>query len=135
MTFDQLANEFLSWGHCIKPEHYEHFKQYLRKMMRLNRVMFISENEKPEAVVMFHLTNDYSKLYKKGLWDIPEDEPDGSQIYIDKMICKSWTFPLRRKIQQTIEDYFPNVKVGYYHRGPYDRCVRIYRRGTKPCIA
>ena len=133
MTFDDLATEFLTWGKCIKPDQYENFKKYLREMMHRNRVMFITNANKVEAVVMFHLTNNYDKLYKKSMWAIPEDEPDGSQIYIDKMICKAWNPPLRRKIQQTIEDYFPQVKVGYYHRAPYDRCVRIYRRGTRLC--
>ena len=104
-------------------------------MMKKNRVMLIDGPKGIEAIIMFHLTNSFEKLYKKGLWDIPEDEPDGSQIYIDKMICRKWSFSLRRKIQDTIEDYFPNVLEGYYHRAPYDRCVKIYKRGTKLCTA
>ena len=130
MTFDHLANLFYNWGWEVKPQHYQGFKSYLLEMMRRKRVMIVFKGELIDAVITYFLTNDYTKIYKKGEWDIPNDEPHGSQIYVDKMICRRWTPTLRRYVQEMIETTFPNVLEGYYLRAPYDRCVIIYRKET-----
>lgn len=131
MTFEHLAVLFLRWGLAVKPEHYDGFRGYLLEMMRRERVMTIWNGDEIEAVVTFFITNDYDKLYRKSDWHIPDDEPDGYQIYVDKMICKKWTVSIRKALQETIESRFPNVTEGYYHRAPIDRCIKIYRRGAK----
>ena len=133
MTTEQLSNLFLRWGWYIFPDQQENFKKFFREMLRRDRVMVITNDGNVEAVIFYFLTNDYKKLYKKGLWDTPEDEPKGSQIYIDKMICREWTHTLRRQIQDVIENHFPNVEEGYYHREPFDRLTKIKAR-RRVCI-
>jgi len=128
MTFSQLTDIFESWGYVIKPEHYFGFKNYCQKMMKMGRVIVIVNGPNIEALVFFYLTNDYTKIYKKGEWDIAMDDMFGSQAYIDKMVCKRWTLEIRRKLQTLIEERFPSVKEAFYHRAPFDRCVRIKRR-------
>jgi len=113
------------------PSEYENFKEYLHGMLEKKRVMLIWSKTDLEAIILFHLTNNYDKLYKKPLWYIPDDEPDGKQIYVDKMVCRHMDQPLRRAIQTSIETNFPNVMEGYYHRAPYDRLHRIYRRKVR----
>lgn len=128
MRFHRLAEIFYSWGWEIKHEHYIAFSDYLKEMLKLNRVMIIQDGESVEAVIMFYLTNDYEILYKKSTWEIAKDDPNGTQIYIDKMVCKSWNKDLRKSVQEAIEKKFPHVEMGVYHRAPKDRCVKIYSR-------
>ena len=128
MTFDNLLHIFESWGFDLKPEHYYDFKQYAHQMLKRHRVIVITSDGQIEAILFFFLTFNYQKLYKKSEWQVPDDNPDGNQIYIDKMICKRWAKDIRRKAQELIESTFPDVKSGYYHRAPNDRCVKIIRR-------
>lgn len=137
MTFEHLANLFQNWGYEIKPHHYPQFRDYLMSMMRKRRVMIAWDGDRIQAVITFFLTNDYDPYYRRSMWSIPEDDPQGSQIYIDKMVCARWTPSIRKSLQSTIEKCFPNVMEGYYHRGPNryrgakDHRVKIYRRGVK----
>ena len=131
MIFDDLALTMIRWGYLINPSEYENFKTYLHGMLQKKRVMLIWSKVGLEAIILFHITNDYETLYKKSLWHIPEDEPDGKQIYVDKMVCRQMDMPLRRAIQTSIESNFPNVGEGYYHRAPCDRLHRIYRRKVR----
>ena len=132
MTFSQLTDIFESWGYAVKPEHYFGFKRYCQAMMKMGRVIIIINGPSVEALVFFFITDDYRRLYKKGEWHIALDNPQGEQMYVDKMICKRWTPEIRRKLQSLIEHNFPNVKEAFYHRAPFDRCVRIKRREV-PC--
>lgn len=128
MTFDTLLKVFDSWGHHIKTEHYWDFKQYCQTMLKKKRVIVVMSGEQIQAVVFFFLTNDYHRIYKKGEFKVPDDNPFGRQMYIDKMICKHWTPAVRRAIQDIIESNFIYVKEAFYHRAPKDRCVIIRRR-------
>ena len=114
MTFDDLALTFIKWGYVINPNEYDNFKNYLSEMLKRKRVMQIWDNMGLCYIILFHLTDDYETLYKKGLWHIPEDNPNGKQIYIDKMVCEGMDIPLRRAIQESIESTFPNVVEGYF---------------------
>ena len=131
MTFENIVQELASWGQILQGRHYEGFREYFYKMLGKKRVMFFWNDDNLEAVLFFFLTNDYETLYKKGLWDVPDDEPEGHQLYGDKLICKRFTLSLRRKIQYAVEDTFPSVEEGYYHRAPFDRCVKIKRRKVR----
>ena len=122
-----------SWGHSLKPEHVPSFNIYFHHMKRIGRVGVIEDNGVSEAIFFFYLTCNYKDLYKKSTWYVAQDDVYGNQVYIDKMICRSWNLSIRRKIQDWIEERFPNVTEGYYHRAPYDRCVKIYRRRI-PCM-
>lgn len=132
MKFEDLIQIFRSWGHETKPEHYDGFKKYLCEALERNRLITVRFDDEVEVLLVFLLTDDYKTIYKKSMWELPIDNPSGRQIYIDKMICKNWTPSIRRSVQQFIEDAFPNVMEGYYHRAPFDRCVKIYRRSV-PC--
>lgn len=128
MRFNQMARLFYEWGWEIKHHQYIAFCDYLKEMLKRNRIMMVMNNDAIEAIIFFYLTNDYAHLYKKGTWDIVEDEPNGSQIYIDKMVCKKFTKELRIRLAQAIEEKFPQVELGVYHRAPFDRCIRIRRK-------
>ena len=131
MTFEDLASIYQSWGHPIKPSQYEAFRNYTTTMLKNKRVIFVRSENGLEAVIFFFITNDYSKLYKKSIWAMPVEDEGGSQAYIDKMICSHWTLGIRRHIQEFIESNFPNVVEAFYHRAPFDRCVRIMRRSIR----
>src|SRR3990167_10832588 len=128
MRFHGLSQLFYEWGWVIKHEHYTAFSDYLKEMLKRNRVMVVTEGEEIQAVIMFYLTNDYTKIYKKRTWDVVNDESDGTQIYIDKMVCKKFNKELRIRLAEAIENKFPNVVEGFYHRAPFDRCIKIRRK-------
>ena len=91
-------------------------------------MLVVTDNGKIEVIMFFFLTFNYQDLYKKAEWATPKDNPLGNQIYIDKMICKKWTLPIRKAVQNLIQESYPDVTKAYYHRAPKDRCVRINRR-------
>lgn len=128
MKFSQLARYFYLWGWQIKHEHYSSFMEYCQEMLKRNRVIIIQKAGEVEGIIFFYLTDNYKLLYKKPLWSIAQDNPDGSQIYIDKMVCKRYTKELRKSLQDAIESKFPQVELGIYHRAPKDRCYKVYRR-------
>ena len=130
MTFLHLASLMQTWGYKVDPEHYLSFSYYLKACLKKHRVLMIWDDSKIEAVVIFFLTNDYSKLYKKGTWDVPLEDESGSQIYVDKLVCRQYTSCLGRAIRNIFEKEFPQVEEAFYHRAPNDRCVRIKRRMT-----
>ena len=128
MTYDNMLHIIDSWGLNLKTEHYWQFKQYFLTMLRRRRCMILTNNEKVIAILFFFITNDYTRLYKKGEFECPHDHEWGFQMYVDKLLCKHWTPYIRRLVQNTIEEKFPHVEVAYYHRAPNDRCVRILKR-------
>lgn len=131
MRFHQLSNLFYSWGWKINHEHYVAFSDYLKAMLKMDRVLTVMEGEEIIAIVLYYLTDNYEVLYKKGTWELAQDYPSGSQMYIDKMICKKFDRQVLRAIKEAVEDRFPQVKVGVYHRAPNDKCVKIYTKGVK----
>lgn len=129
MKFHQLAESFYTWGWKIKHEHYVAFSDYLKEMLKRNRVMVIMDGAVVTAIILYFLTDDYTRVYKKGTWDLPKsDDPAGNQIYVDKLLCKKWTPEIRRLVQNAIQEKYPHVTEGFYHRSPNDRCVRITKR-------
>lgn len=128
MRFSHLAKLFYEWGWQIKHDQYVNFCDYLQFMLRKNRVILIEKDGRVDGVILFYLTNDYTKLYKKQTWSTINDEENGHQIYIDKMVCRKYTRELRDAIKSAIEERFPNVEIGIYHRAPKDRSHIVYRR-------
>lgn len=127
MKFSHLANIFISWGFQVKPHEYLAFQEYTEEMLRRDRVIAVYQNNAIQAIICYYLTKDYTKLYKKNWWEIPLEDASGHQIYIDKMICRKWTKDLRLAVKMAIEQKFPHIKECYYHRAPFDRCVKISR--------
>ena len=128
MTYDKLLDVFTSWGFSLKTEHYWDFKQYCQNMLKRNRMMVVVNGEEVMAVLFFFITNDYTRIYRKGEFEYPSDHELGFQMYVDKMLCKHWTPSVRHAVQNRIEENFPHVSEAIYHRAPNDRCVKIYRR-------
>ena len=131
MTFMQLSDIFYSWGYKIQKDHYSAFQNYLKFMLEKKRVFIVQDESGIQAVVLFFLTYDFGRVYKKGTWDTIEDEPSGDQIYIDKMLARKWTPSIRRFVEKELFSAFPQAQEGYYHREPYDRCIRIRRKDEK----
>jgi len=127
MTFDLLAKVFNSWDYQINPEEYDNFKAYFEEMLRRKRVMIIKEDYFVKAVLTYFLTDNWEEHLHKGLWEIKPDNPDGKQIFIDKMICQNWKLPIRRLLQEAIETNF-NVLEGHYYHAPLGPHVKIKRR-------
>ena len=132
MTYEHLCNLFYNWGWYVKPEAYKEFREYLLGMMKRKRVMVVMKDELIVAILCFYITNDYTKLYKKGTWDLAIEDENGSQMYIDKLVCRRWTKSIRELVQDSIEYQFPQVEEVYYHRAPKDRCVKLL---TRRCYA
>jgi len=128
MRFAQLSRLFYDWGWQINVEDYVAFSDYLKEMLKRNRVIVIMNEQEIEGIIFFYLTNDYKTIYKKPTWEVVSDDSEGSQIYIDKMLCKKFTKELRVRLAEEIEDRFPNVQFGIYHRVPFDRYIKIRRR-------
>lgn len=127
MRFHNLAAMFYRWGWHIKHDHYVAFSDYVKEMLKRKRVFAIYDNAEIIAIVFYYLSNDYRLIYKKGTWDVVNDDPNGHQIYIDKMVCKKFDRNVLRAIKQSIEDEFPNITEGVWHRSPFDKCVRVRR--------
>lgn len=131
MTFDHLSHIFQAWGYVIKQQHYQNFKDYLSKMLEMDRVLVVcDQNGVILSILTFYLTKNFEKIYKKGTWDITQDDPSGQQIYIDKMVAREWSPSIRKAVESAFTEKFPDLTEGIYHRAPYDRCVVIYRRGV-----
>lgn len=133
MTPDNLALVMARWGFEIKPHQYKGFQAYLAGMLKKDRVMVIRRNGDLDAIIFYYLTDNYLNLHKKSTWEIAQDNPEGHQIYVDKMVCRHWTRQLRESIRQAIERKFPLVTEGIYHRAPFDRCVKISRGNGVLC--
>jgi hypothetical protein len=130
MTFEKLSDLMNQWGYEIDPRQYFQFRYYTMEMLNRNRVMVLWNGPLIEAVIIYYLTDDFNKIFKKPMWKVVEDDPAGHQIYIDKMVCRKWNRHVREAVSRALKERFPNVKELVYHRAPKDRCVRIKRRET-----
>ena len=130
MTYEDLYWAFVQWGYPIKPEYRQRFMVYLMDMMKRKRVGLISDKEGLVAVFTFFLTDNHEPLANKPEFSIPDDNTFGPEIYVDKLVSKRWDLGVRRAIQDFVETNFPDVKVGFWHRQPNNRCVITYKRGT-----
>ena len=124
MRFHHLAKLFYDWGWSIPVEQYVPFSDYVKEMIKRERVVIIKEGEEILGILFFFITDDHNTIYKKSLWACPKDQEVGREIYVDKLVCKKITPTLWKKIQATFEEAYPDVVYGIYHRSPYDRCVK-----------
>jgi len=131
MKAPQMANLLYKWGMVIAHQHYIPFCDYLKEMVRRERVFIIKEGDEIIALCFYFLTDDFNLVYKKGTWDLVIDNPEGHQIYIDKLFSSKWTKKVREAVKDAIEEKFPHIEEGIYHREPKDRCVRIRTRRGK----
>lgn len=127
MTFDQLTKVFIPWGFLVNQNEYSKFESYFMEMLKRNRVMLIRDKNELVAILTYFLTDNWKEYLWKGLWEVKDDNPEGSQIFIDKMVCKNWNIPMRHLLQEAIETNF-NVLEGHYYHAPLGPHVRIKRR-------
>ena len=131
MKASQMAQLVYRLGWVINHTHYVQFCDYLREMVARQRVFIIKENDEVIALCFYFITDDYNKVYKKDTWALVNDNQLGHQIYIDKLICSKWTKEVRVAVQDAIEEKYPHIEVGIYHRAPKDRCVKILNRRNR----
>lgn len=134
MKIDTLLMLFIQFGFYVTKRHHAPMVAYYEEMMRRKRLIVCSDESGPVALITFFVTNDYTALYKKSTWDLAREDENGSQIYVDKLVCRQWTTQLRKQIREVFEAGFPSASEAFYHREPFDRCVKIYRRGVRQCI-
>lgn len=127
MKFAQLSRTFYEWGWQIKHEHYVAFSDYLKAMLKKNRVMLILKDGEIEAIILFYITDNYDKVYKKFDWEVVDDNENGNLAYIDKMVCKKYTKSLRMAIYDALVEKYPNIDEAMYLRAK-DRKVIIRRQ-------
>ena len=125
MTIPELSAIMEKWGYQIKSEEFDGFRNYAQTMFNRRRSILIKNGKSPEAILFYFFTHDYETFYKKATWDLPEDNPTGTQLYIDKMICRHWNKDIRNAVKAALEAKFPWILEAVYHRAPNDRCVKI----------
>lgn len=92
---------------------------YFQEMFRLGRLAVIRDMNEYVAVCTFFLCNtieDAVKFYKKGMWKILPDKPQGTLAYIDKLVANDWNGTTRRMIQQAILMQNPQVQAAVWLR-------------------
>lgn len=125
MRFAQLSRLFYDWGWQIKVEHYVAFSDYLKEMLKRERVLVVKNGEDIEAIVMFYITDDWDKVTKRRDWEVAQDDPNGHLFYIDKIVCKKFTKELHLAINDAVLERFPQIEEAMYMRAPRDRRVTI----------
>ena len=133
MRFGHLSRLFHEWGWQITHDSYVEFSDYLKEMLKKNRVIVIERDSEIEGVILFYLTDEYSKVYQKKTWEVVEDNPNGHLMYIDKMICKKFSREVHMAIHDAILEKYPHVEEAMYLRFPRNRRITIKPR-SKPCL-
>jgi len=131
MRLDDIFTLMIDWGMMMDKRFHHVFKLYMAKMLKRRRVMIIYDADKPIAILTFFVTDDYRSLARKNEWSCPKDQERGRQILIDKLLCKDYSFSMRRHLQELFENAFPWADEAHYLRAPYDRHVRIKRRSQR----
>ena len=105
---------------------------YKQTMLARNRVIVIEDDGQPEALIFYFLIPPDSKqtFVNRPMWSTPEDDPTGTLIFIDKMICRKWTVSLRKALEDAIVSKYPHVTDALWLREPKNRHV-IIRRGDR----
>ena len=103
---------------------------YFQKMIDDERVILISKDKVPYAVMTFSITNDPDKFLKKGVWDYLPHDPKGTIFYAEKLMAKGWDKELRINFESLILALYPQIEYGIWHRygKTGDRQVTTKRR-------
>ncbi len=123
MNSMDLVAEIASWGYPLKPQ----FHDYLAIMLHRERVIMVESERGIEAVIFYFLTDDIKPFENKPTWATPMDS-NGSTMFIDKMLCRSWTKLVREAIREQVESRYPQVEQAIWLRRPKNRHVILKRR-------
>lgn len=130
MNITNLLYYFQSWGMQVKPSEVRSFYCYVNEMLKRDRVLIMDAEDGMEAILFYFITDDVHKFDNRPVWSTPEDSERGSTIFIDKMVARKWTKPLRVAVQDAIESRYPFIERAFWLREPLNRNVIINRRGT-----
>ena len=89
---------------------------YFALMLYDERIILITKDSQPHAVICFSMTNDPDLYLKKKTWDYLPHEPTGKIIYVEKIICKKWDKELRSQFEHEISKRYPKMQYGMWHR-------------------
>lgn len=128
---NRIISAIESMGYAVKPQYEERLAVYLNEMIERERAVVVQSEDGIEAIITFFITEDHEKLANKPEFSIPNDNPYGHEIYIDKMIAHRWDRRMRKIVVELMEDQFPQARVAFWHKSPNNRCIRIYKRGIK----
>ena len=98
----------------------------------MNRVIIIESEFGGEAIIFYFLINPENKeiFSNRPMWSCPEDDLEGTMIFIDKMICRKWTVGIRKALEEAIVDKYPLITEALWLREPKNRHV-IIKRGER----
>ncbi len=74
--------------------------------------------------------HDVRRFHARSIWTVPQDYPDGTVIYIDKLMAKIFDRNLLRAIERAVTDRFPQWEQAVWHRPgqDWDRRYTYYNR-------
>ena len=130
MTSSEVLYLFRRIGFDIDLRVLTKFTDYISSMMKDDRVLIIYENGEPYALLLYSITNNHIPYLLKSDWTYLEHDPDGSTIYIEKLISKGWNKELRQEFERKILERHPQLTDAVWHKWAEwgDRQVTIKRR-------
>ena len=107
---------------------------YLAKMRERGRAIVISGMDGPLAICTFFLLEhpmQMRQFYNKDIWEVVPDYPDGSILYIDKLLSTTWDLTIRKMVQTELLLKFPAVRAAVWFRPTKtrDRVYTYFRKG------
>ena len=92
------------------------FESYVERMLNDDRVIVFSENGKVEGVIFFSVDDETNRFWQKKMWEYLPHNPLGTTAYIELLLIKKWNMEVRKNIQYFLENRFPDLLFGRWHR-------------------
>ena len=92
-------------------------EDYFWIMAARNRLLMVDEGR--TALCTFFLLQDESQIprfYDRRCWTTPQDYPDGTLLYIDKLMAHTFNQTLFRALVRTLTDRFPQWEQMVWYR-------------------
>lgn len=104
--------------------------EYFRLMLEEGRIITISKDGNPHAIIMFSVGDNPDKFLKKGTWEYVPHDPKGKIVCIEQLISKGWDKDLRNLMEITLSSRFPTAEEAVWYRYAKwgDRLVKAKRR-------
>ena len=99
---------------------------YFINMIKDERVVIISEDNKPYSVIAYSMTDNYEPFLKKGSWDYLPHNSSGHIVYVEKLVSLGWNKQVRIMFEHIIRTKYPTMEYGMWHR--------FARWGDRPVI-
>ena len=89
---------------------------YFINMIKDERIILISEDGEPYAVIAYSMTDDPDTFLKKETWDYLQHDPIGNIVYVEKIVSKSWNRELRNILEHVVSAKYPQMEYGMWHK-------------------